>query len=270
MPWSGAPGLAAAAAIPIGWPMLSTRQILAFGDFRFSLTTRELSLAKIDGPPIPVPLGSRATDLLYLFLQRPGDLVTKAEIMEAVWPNSVVEDSNLSVQISTLRRVLDESLPTSAIQTVAGRGYRFALAVTEAARVTGSEELASDQAKPDAAPPDPAASARGSGGWIGRRRMAAGAVLGLLLVAAAVAWHEFSISRPAATADGCPSGLVWRDAYRSDHLCVTPEVQAQVRAGQLGPALQPPAADVPPPSVGTRLDGMDFVGSDFSYFWTDS
>jgi DNA-binding winged helix-turn-helix (wHTH) protein len=112
--------------------MLSTSHILTFGDFRFDTSTRELSRSIDAGSSKPIPLGSRAAELLLLFLRRPGDLVTKNEIMDAVWPNTAVEESNLPVQISAVRRALGDSGAASSIQTVPGRGYRFALSVTNA------------------------------------------------------------------------------------------------------------------------------------------
>jgi DNA-binding winged helix-turn-helix (wHTH) protein len=54
-----------------------------------------------------VVLGARALDVLRLLVERHGELISKDEIMEAVWPGRIVEDNNLTVQISTLRRVLD-------------------------------------------------------------------------------------------------------------------------------------------------------------------
>ena len=84
--------------------MLSASRFLMFVDFRFNVPTRELMRVGNDGTLTPVSLGSRAADLLLLFLQRPGALVTKNEIMDAVWPNAAVEESNLTVQISALRR----------------------------------------------------------------------------------------------------------------------------------------------------------------------
>jgi adenylate cyclase len=79
----------------------------------------------------PVAIGSRALDVLGVLVTADGDLVSKDEIMAAVWPGTVVEDNNLTVQISTLRRVLDPSrVEGSCIQTVAGRGYRFVPVVT--------------------------------------------------------------------------------------------------------------------------------------------
>jgi hypothetical protein len=69
--------------------------------------------------------------VLGILIARQGDLISKEEIMQTVWPRTVVEDNNLTVQISALRRVLDQGRAEgSCIQTIAGRGYRFVAAVT--------------------------------------------------------------------------------------------------------------------------------------------
>src|SRR5580700_5917531 len=79
-------------------------------------------------------MGSRALDILGVLVERPGELVSRAEIIAAVWPRTAVEDSNLNVQIAALRRVLDEGRTEgSCIQTVRGRGYRFTAPVTRVA-----------------------------------------------------------------------------------------------------------------------------------------
>ena len=92
----------------------------------FQLDRRGLFRHDERGVLTPVPLGGRALDLLGLLVERHGEVVSKAEIMDAVWPNMVVEDGNLTLQISTLRRVLDQGRAEgSCIQTVARRGYRF-------------------------------------------------------------------------------------------------------------------------------------------------
>src|SRR6516225_7645921 len=73
----------------------------------------------------PLAMGSRALGILGVLLARPGELVSRAEIIAAVWPGTAVEDSNLNVQIAALRRVLDEGkAERSCIQTVPGHGYR--------------------------------------------------------------------------------------------------------------------------------------------------
>jgi TolB-like protein/DNA-binding winged helix-turn-helix (wHTH) protein len=109
----------------------STGDIFLFEGFR--LDRRAGGLFRLDGrgPLVPVVIGSRALDVLGVLVKRHGDLVSKDEIMAAVWPGTVVEDNNLTVQISALRRTLDRGRSgASCIQTVAGRGYRFVGPVT--------------------------------------------------------------------------------------------------------------------------------------------
>ena len=108
---------------------LSSTDIFLFGGFR--LDRRGLFRRGEGGVFVPVAIGSRALDVLGVLVGRPGDLVSKDEIMVAVWPETVVEDNNLIVQISTLRRILDHGRgEVSCIQTVPRRGYRFTSAVT--------------------------------------------------------------------------------------------------------------------------------------------
>jgi pimeloyl-ACP methyl ester carboxylesterase/DNA-binding winged helix-turn-helix (wHTH) protein len=83
------------------------------------------------GKAEPVALGSRALDLLRLLADRSGEVVAKDAIMAAVWPQTVVEESNLTVQIAGLRRILDDGRGQgSCIQTIPRRGYRFTGQVT--------------------------------------------------------------------------------------------------------------------------------------------
>jgi adenylate cyclase len=100
----------------------------------FCLDRRGGVLCRLDqgGVAVPVALGSRALNLLGLLVDRKGELVSKDAIMEAVWPGRVVEEANLNVQISKLRRILDQNREQgSCIQTIPGRGYRFVGAVTQ-------------------------------------------------------------------------------------------------------------------------------------------
>src|ERR1700737_106811 len=83
----------------------------------------------------PMAIGSRALDILGVLVERPGELVSRAEIIEAVWPGTAVEDSNLNVQVAALRRILDDGRAEgSCIQTVPGRGYRFVAPITRVER----------------------------------------------------------------------------------------------------------------------------------------
>ena len=82
----------------------------------------------IDGQP--VELGGRAFDLLMVLIGAPGTVITKNEIVSRVWPNTIVCEGNLKVQMSALRKVLSED--RDVIKTVHGCGYVFASEVTAA------------------------------------------------------------------------------------------------------------------------------------------
>jgi DNA-binding winged helix-turn-helix (wHTH) protein len=102
-----------------------------FADFRFDRAGGGLFRRDGHGAFAPVTIGSRALDLLAVLIERRGDVVSKDEIMAAVWPKTAVEETNLFFQVSALRAILDkERSGQSCIQTVAGRGYRFIAPVT--------------------------------------------------------------------------------------------------------------------------------------------
>lgn len=122
---------------------VSSADIILFDTFSFDRRGR--GLFYVDDRA-PVAVGSRALDVLSVLIERAGDLVPKHEIMEAVWPETTVEEANLTVHISTLRRVLDNGRSqTSCIQTIPGRGYRFVGEVikkdTDARSGVGTREL---------------------------------------------------------------------------------------------------------------------------------
>src|SRR5215472_10717602 len=101
----------------------SAADIVRFDRFRLDRRRGVLSRQIEDGGFTPVAIGSRALDILGLLIDRHGDVVSKDQILNTVWPG-VVEGANVTVQISALRRALDDGRP-SLIQTVAGRGYRL-------------------------------------------------------------------------------------------------------------------------------------------------
>jgi TolB-like protein/DNA-binding winged helix-turn-helix (wHTH) protein/tetratricopeptide (TPR) repeat protein len=101
-------------------------EVFLFEGFRLDRQSGGLFRADENGDLVAVTIGSRALQTLVLLVMRHGGLVSKDEIMTAVWPGIVVEDSNLPTQILALRRALDRGRSHgSCIQTVSGRGYRF-------------------------------------------------------------------------------------------------------------------------------------------------
>jgi TolB-like protein len=118
------------------------RTEISFGRFRLDVSQRRLSREGV-----AVPLSGRALDILYVLASAKGEVVSKDELMTQVWPGVVVEENNIQVHISALRKALGDGT-SEAIQilTVPGRGYRLAdLGPSRSASSAGSES-ASDSA----------------------------------------------------------------------------------------------------------------------------
>ena len=103
---------------------VTTREV-SFGPFRLLPAQRLL----LEGDK-PVPLGSRAMHILMVLLERPGELVSKQDLMARVWPNLFVEPANLTVHVSALRRALRDGRDGNRfVINVPGRGYCFVASV---------------------------------------------------------------------------------------------------------------------------------------------
>src|SRR3954470_3579943 len=97
-------------------------QLYEFGDFRVDPAKR--LLRRRDGTAIP--LTPRVFDTLLFLVEHHQTVLDKERLMEAVWPDSIVEENNLTQNISTLRRVFGDTPGSNRyIVTVPGRGYRF-------------------------------------------------------------------------------------------------------------------------------------------------
>lgn len=103
----------------------------------------------------PAALGARAFDMLICLIERRDRVVTKDELMAFVWPEAVVEENNLTVHMSSLRKVLG----AAAVATIPGRGYRFTMDVAE--RDTGGQPAPAARHIAEAAVVAPAATAAG-------------------------------------------------------------------------------------------------------------
>ena len=185
---------------------LGSAKVVLFEGFRLDLTVGGLFRLDDAGTATPVSISSRALDLLSLLVERQGQLVSKDAILEAVWPGMVVEEGNLTVHISALRRILDENRAEgSCIQTLPGRGYRFIASVTRVPPApsgsnrssgSGSSGLVVEKTKlPDPVPLDDAGatsrSIKRARHWHWRRIAAAMVTLCVVLATAAVThWHS--------------------------------------------------------------------------------
>ena len=79
-----------------------------------------------------VALSPKVFDVLHYLVQHPDRLVTKDELLDAVWPETAVTDAVVRVTIGALRKALDDTAPPRFIATVPRRGYRFLASVTVA------------------------------------------------------------------------------------------------------------------------------------------
>src|SRR5215831_10157444 len=105
----------------------SENNLYEFGPFH--LDTAERLLLR---DSLPVPLAPKVFDTLVVLVQHSGHLLTKDELMQKVWPDSFVEEVNLTVNISALRKALgDDQNGQRYIDTVPKKGYRFVTPVRE-------------------------------------------------------------------------------------------------------------------------------------------
>lgn len=123
------------------------RHSYEFGPFRLIPEERQLLR---EGKP--VPLTPKAFDLLLVLVENGGRLIEKEELMKRVWPDSFVEEANLSVKMSALRRALGENPNEHQyVETVPRHGYRFVAGVKER-RDEGTEPSASESGEEDSRP----------------------------------------------------------------------------------------------------------------------
>ena len=107
----------------IGLPSASR---LRFGPFEMDVAERSLKKANQ-----VIPLGGRAYDILIAFLERPGEVIAKADLIAKAWPDVTVEEGSLRVHLSGLRKALgDGQFGNNYIANVQGQGYSFIAPVT--------------------------------------------------------------------------------------------------------------------------------------------
>jgi len=106
--------------------MSKQQAIYCFGPFRLDPEARQLFRDEE-----PIHLRRKSGEILWLLLQRPGELISKDEILKEIWPNEIVDEGTLVQHISLLRRALgDDPRIPSYILTIPGKGYLFNHPVT--------------------------------------------------------------------------------------------------------------------------------------------
>ena len=145
----------------------------------------------------PVQLSPKTFEILVALVQSNGRLVTKEELMRTVWPDSFVEEANLTVNISVLRRLLGETPDRQPfIETVPKRGYRFVAPVTqnrnEPPAAAGAETPVIQESELPAVPPPPSFLRARKRGWL------AAAALVLIAIGISAIWM---FRRPAKLTD---------------------------------------------------------------------
>jgi DNA-binding winged helix-turn-helix (wHTH) protein/Tol biopolymer transport system component len=133
----------------------------------FRLDAQRRVLFANDGHPIP--LTPKLLDLLLYLVERPGRLLTKEKLLEAIWPQTVVEEHNLNKAISELRRVFGEKPSEHRfIATQPGRGYRFVADVSTATAREIEAHTKRDDPPLEPAPLAPATALGSASGHIER------------------------------------------------------------------------------------------------------
>ncbi len=100
-------------------------RVYRFGPFRL-----DSAVGSLTRDERPTGLGPRAVGVLHVLLERSNQYVSKAELLDAAWPGVVVEEANLAVQMSAIRRVLGQGSAQVLIETLPRRGYRLLGTVT--------------------------------------------------------------------------------------------------------------------------------------------
>ncbi len=121
------------------------REARSFEFAVFRVDTAQRRLFGPGGKPIELP--SRAFDLLVYMVEHPGDLLDKSRLLKAIWPNTVVEEGNLTQCVFALRKALGDDVSEHRfVVTVPGRGYQFVAPVTQPQSAIAEAEAGSSPA----------------------------------------------------------------------------------------------------------------------------
>src|SRR6266566_3549191 len=157
---------------------------------QFALDSRKRTLSRADSP---VSLTPKAFDVLLFLVQNPNRLVTKEELLQAVWGDTFVEEGNLTQYISHLRKALGgNSEDTRLIVTIARKGYQFTADVT-VAEAADTAKHAAVQVSAIESPADEAVP-KAPKNW--RKAAVVGASAVLMVVVCFASWRHFRAMTP--------------------------------------------------------------------------
>jgi Tol biopolymer transport system component/DNA-binding winged helix-turn-helix (wHTH) protein len=168
-----------------------------FGAYRLDPLARVLSLGDR-----PIPLAPKSFDLLMLLVEGRGRALERDELIRELWPDTVVEEANLTFQVSTLRKALGEDGP-KWIETVPKHGYRFTAPVREAPEPSSTVAVA-----PAAPPAEPIAAVETrSSAW--RTSLIVATVLAVVVLLGALGWlrRDAATEAPSAPPDSVAAPL---------------------------------------------------------------
>src|SRR5262245_60815425 len=121
--------------------------------YRFGAFEADRAAYRASRQGTPLDLTPKLLDLLLYLLERPGQLVTKEELLDSVWPGANVTDNALAQAVSDLREAIgDDAAAPTFIRTIARRGYRF-IAPVERVVPGGESQAPAATVKPSSTPP---------------------------------------------------------------------------------------------------------------------
>jgi DNA-binding winged helix-turn-helix (wHTH) protein len=121
---------------------MSQRVVYEFGGCRFDPVDARL----VSGDHV-IQLTAKASDTLLALVQQPNHVVSKQDLMTALWPDAAVEENNLNQQISAIRKALSHNGHTVSIETVPKRGYRFVGSVIALKPCSGIEGMTIERSR---------------------------------------------------------------------------------------------------------------------------
>ena len=163
------------------------KRFYEFGEFRLDADTPSLWR---DGNPVQI--FPKALDILVLLVGKHGAIVSREELLDAVWRDTHVEENNITYTVSLLRKTLDERDKGRYIQTIPKRGYRFAAVVREVTE-NGTAELTAPLTPAASVPvSSPTSAPFGPPKAQIRWHLIGIVLLGLFVLTSVAAWWKFN------------------------------------------------------------------------------